>query len=267
MLPIVPCNKLALATFMMQAQKPDQQHQIGVHFMKYIFAFLFFAGILGTLAAQPSNGKVPNLPNFDDKALNFGFLIGFNTMNYRVVSKAPDLQGPGGVRYADVVRLNPGINIGMVTNFRLNQYFSFRVLPGISFGQRDLLFTGENGEEDPHPLEIKSTYIEVPLVLKINGARMHNAKPFFTTGINPRFDLAKSKKDGMLVRPFDVYWEVGAGFDSYMSYFRFSTELKLSVGLMNVLDPSGTGEPEDIYYSDVLDRLTSRIFVLNFYFE
>lgn len=236
--------------------------------MKYAASFLLFL-LLGFngLSAQMLKRNSPNLPGFDNKALNFGFLIGFNTMDYKVVSKAPGLQGPGGVRYADVVNLSPGINIGMVSSFRLNKYLNFRVLPGISFGQRDLLFISDDGVEDELPLEIKSTYIEMPFVLKFNGARMTNVKPFLTAGINPRFDLAKSKKDGLMIRPFDVYWELGAGLDSYLSYFRFSTELKMSFGMMNVLNPKGTGEPEDIMYSDVLDRLTSRIFVLTFFFE
>lgn len=233
-------------------------------YMKHLTFTLLL--ISGSLFAQPQ-AKVPNLPWFDDKALNFGFLIGFNAMDYKVVSKAPAEQGSGGLRYADVAQLNPGINIGMVTNFRINRYISFRALPGISFGQRDLLFVSENGVEDEKPLAIKSTYIEMPLVVKFNGARMTNVKPFFTTGINPRFDLAKSKKDGLMIKPFDVYWELGAGLDYYLTYFRLSTELKVSIGLMNVLDPKGTGEPEDVYYSDVLDRLTSRMFLLTFYFE
>jgi len=235
--------------------------------MKYFFLLLFLFASIGLTHSQPNRARVPNLPGFDDKALNFGFLLGLNTMDYRVESKNPQLQPSGGARFADVVNLSPGINIGMVTSLRLNKYLNFRVLPGISFGQRDLLFISEEGVEDEFPLEIKSTYIECPMVLKFNGARMVNAKPFFTAGINPRYDLAKSKKDGLLVRPFDVFWEIGAGIDSYMSYFRFSTELKLSVGMMNVLNPKGTGEPEDVLYSDVLDKLTSRIFVLTFYFE
>ena len=235
--------------------------------MKHYFLLFFLLLTVGLAFGQPTHTSVPNLPGFDDKALNFGFLIGFNAMDYRVVSKAPGLQGSDGPRFADVVNLSPGINIGMVTSFRLNKHFNFRVLPGISFGQRDLLFISEDGVEDEFPLEIKSTYIECPLVIKFNGARMTNAKPFFTAGINPRFDLAKTKKDGLMVRPFDVFWEIGAGIDSYMSYFRFSTELKLSVGMMNVLNPKGTGEPEDVLYSDVMDKLTSRIFVLTFYFE
>jgi hypothetical protein len=217
--------------------------------------------------AQPMKKRVPNLPAFDDKSVHFGFLIGINTMDFRVIHKNPSQLGEGEVRYADVVNLNPGINIGMVTSFRINQFLNLRLLPGISFGQRDLLFIGEDGEQDEYPLEIKSTFIECPIVIKYNGARMTNAKPFFVTGINPRFDLAKSRKDGLMMRPFDVYWEIGAGIDSYMSYFRFATELKLSVGMLNVLDPQGTGEPDDVLYTHVLDRLTSRIFVLTFYFE
>lgn len=232
----------------------------------YLFFCFFFFSL--TIAGQPNGKGVPNLPAFDDDALNFGFLIGFNTMDFRIVHKSPGALGVGvDPRYAEVVNLNPGINIGMVSNFRINKYISIRLLPGISFGQRDLLFIDSEGQKDEFPLEIKSTFLECPIMIKFNGARMTNAKPYFVTGINPRMDLAKSKKDGILLHPFDLYWEVGAGIDSYMSYFRFSTEFKLSVGITNVLNPAGTGEPEDIYYTKVLDRLSSRIFVLTFYFE
>jgi hypothetical protein len=129
-----------------------------------------------------------------------------------------------------------------------------------------MLFINENGIADKYPLELKSTYLECPILIKFNGARMMNAKPYFIGGINVRYDLAKSKKDGLLINPFDVYWELGAGIDSYMSYFRLSTELKISVGLLNILNPEGTGEYEDLFYSKVLDKLLSRVFVLTFYF-
>ncbi|TCO09779.1 type IX secretion/gliding motility protein PorT/SprT [Natronoflexus pectinivorans] len=235
--------------------------------MKKVVSIILFILVCFALAAQPSKRRVPNLPSFDDRHLNFGFLIGLNTMDFRVVHANPsDVTGTE-MRYADVVNLNPGINIGMVTSFRLNQYLNLRLLPGISFGQRDLHFISNDGEEDRWPLEVKSTFIECPILIKFNGARMTNAKPYLVAGVNPRFDLAKSKKDGILMRPFDLYWELGAGIDSYMSYFRFSTELKISVGMLNVLSPEGTGEPEDVLYTNVLDRLTSRIFVLTFYFE
>jgi len=210
---------------------------------------------------------VPNLPAFDYKPLHFGFLIGFNAMDFRVVHKVVE-ERPEGLenRYAEVVRLNPGINIGIVSSLRLNQYFNLRFLPGISFGQRDLLYI-QDGEKEETPVQIKSTFLEFPLLLKFSGARMTNVKPYLIGGINPRFDLAKSENLGLDLKSSDIYLEIGAGLDMYLNYFRLSTEAKLSVGLMNVLDPSGTGEPEDVLYTDILDRLTSRLFVFTFYFE
>ncbi|MDG5799835.1 porin family protein [Marinilabiliaceae bacterium ANBcel2] len=239
--------------------------------MKFLtlFFLLFFLNLqlaetFGQQVVKRYN--VPNLPHFDYQRINFGFLIGFNTMDFRVDHKDPELI-EGDVRYADIVTLNPGITIGMVSSFRIAERLNMRLLPGISFGQRDLLYISEDGEKDRRALELKSTFIECPFILKYGGKRMTNVRPFLITGINPRYDLAKGREDGLDLKAFDLYWEIGAGMDFYMTYFRLSTELKLSVGLSNILNRSGTGEPEDILYTDVLDRLTSRLFVFSFYFE
>lgn len=236
--------------------------------MRWLLLFTFVIFVYFPVNGQGREKKgVPNLPAFDYRPLHFGFLIGFNTMDFRVVHK-PISERPEGLenRYAEVVNLNPGINLGIVSSLRLNQYFNLRFLPGISFGQRDLLYI-QDGEVEEKPLEIKSTFLEFPLLLKYSGARMTNVKPYLVGGINPRIDLAKSENDGLKLKKGDLYLEVGAGFDFYLNYFRLSTEAKLSVGMLNVLDSSGTGEPEDVFYTDVLDRLTSRIFVFTFYFE
>lgn len=211
--------------------------------------------------------KVPNLPSFDYKPLHFGFLIGLNAMDFKVRHKL-SADRPEGLenRYAEVVSLNPGVNIGIVSSLRLNKNLNIRFLPGISFGQRDLLYI-QDGEQDQAPLEIKSTFLEFPLLLKFSGDRMTNFKPYVIGGINPRIDLAKTENDGLSLKSNDLYLEVGTGVDMYLNYFRLSTEIKISVGLRNVLNPGGTGEPEDVFYTDVLDRLSSRLFVFSFYFE
>ena len=234
--------------------------------MKHLLLiFLLFCGTL--VMAQPSQSRALNLPSFDAKRLYFGFYIGFNVMDFHVTHKNPsDLQGEE-PRYAEVTSLTPGINLGMVSNLRLNNRFNLRVLPGISFGQRDLLFVNADGVKDDRALDVKSTYIEFPILLKYSGNRITNARPFVIGGVNPRFDLAKSKKDGIYLNSFDAYLELGAGIDSYLTFFRFTTELKLSVGMLNILNPAGTGEPEDIRFTHMMDKITSRIFVLTFYFE
>jgi len=232
---------------------------------------LLFSSILN---AQPVK-NAPNLIWFDDRPLNFGFLIGINTMNYKIIH-AQELEDEGIRRYAEVIELSPGISLGMVTNFRINKNFSLRILPGISLGQRSLKYINESYiydsiltlKRDYSSVNFSPIYLECPLIIKFNGARMMNAKPYFTGGVNFRYDLMVTKKAGMMLNPFDIYWEFGAGIDSYLTYFRLSTEFKISIGMFNVLDTKGTGEPyEDLYFTKPLNKLFSRIFTLTFYFE
>ena len=207
-----------------------------------------------------------NLRSFDERPLHFGFLIGFNTMDFRVYnSGVKDVDGV--VRYGEVVHLKPGLNIGIVTSYRLRKDLNLRFLPGISFGQRDIWFIDEHGVKEEVPLQIKSTFLEFPLLLKYNALRMHNAKPYIIAGVNARYDLAKNKQDGLLLNSLDGYIEAGAGVDLYLSYFRLSIELKTSIGLVNMLNPDGTGDILDQHYTDALDGLKSRLFCLTFYFE
>ena len=234
--------------------------------MKVFFLYIFLFTTVSILG-QPAK-QAPNLPYIDSKPLTFGFLMGTNVMNYHIVHKKTEQLAPGTERrYADVINLNPGLTLGIVTNLRINKRLYFRMLPSITFGQRDLLFVNDNNDIDEFPLEIKSTYLESPLLIRFYGDRMLNARPYLIGGINPRYDLAKSVKDGLRIRPFDVYWEIGVGLISYLESFRLSTEIKTSVGLMNILDPKGVGATEDMYYTGVLDKLFSRIFILTVYFE
>jgi len=231
---------------------------------------LFFSSIL---YAQPEK-SAPNLIWYDDRPLNFGFLIGINTMDYRVVHKQ-EIEAGVPRRYADVINLSPGINLGMVTNFRINRYFNLRLLPGFSMGGRDLMFS--NGADtivyeiinQYKNVEFNAFFLEFPVSIKFNGARMINAKPYFSAGFNIRYDvMGNNPKFGILLNRFDIYWEIGAGIDSYLTYFRLSTEFKISIGTFNVLNPKGTDDKfEDLYYTNPLEKLYSRIFVLTFYFE
>ncbi|WP_142534022.1 type IX secretion/gliding motility protein PorT/SprT [Saccharicrinis carchari] len=230
------------------------------------FVFLLLLASLN-MQAQKEGKLVPNLKGFDEKLIHFGFLIGVNTSNFSIIhSRAATPENDNKPRYAEVLDLQPGINLGIVTSLKLRKNLNLRVLPGLSFGQRDLSFIDTDSVRYD-PLKIKSTFLEMPIMLKYGGDRNHNFKPYIIAGLNPRFDLAKKKQNGLLLNSFDLYYEIGAGFDSYLNYFRLSTEFKISIGMRDVLNHDGTGELLDMPYTQAIDKLTSRIFVLNFYFE
>jgi hypothetical protein len=233
---------------------------------RFILIFIFCFVVLSLHVVGQK--KMPNLPSFDERPLHFGFLLGLNTMDFRVFNSgiSNDFNDNDPI-YAEVVQLQPGINIGIVSNLRLRKHWDLRFLPGISFGQRDLYFISRSGQEDKEPLQIKSTFIEFPLHLKYSAVRQNNFKPYMVIGVNERLDLAKSKKDKIVLRPLDTYLEVGAGIDWYLEYFRFTTELKASFGMADVLNHKGTGEAADVKFNQAIDKLTSNIFHLTFYFE
>ncbi|MBK3517143.1 PorT family protein [Carboxylicivirga sp. N1Y132] len=223
--------------------------------------------------AQGKNSKIANLRSFDERPLHFGFLIGINTMDFRVYNSGvtPPSDPDGNLYYADVLDLTPGLNIGIVSSYKLRENLNLRFLPGISFGQRNMTYIKYDKDgnflEREESFKIKSTFLEFPLLLKYNAFRMHNAKPYLIGGFNTRYDLAKDKQDKLLLTSLDGYLEFGAGFDFYLTYFRLSVEARMSIGLADMLNHDGTGEPGDEVYTEALDKLKSRIFSLTFYFE
>lgn len=178
--------------------------------------------------------------------------------------------------YPEVSLLNPGINIQIVTNFHIARYFDIRFLPGVSFGQRVVRYykVDENNMDavlynDQQRLE--SSFLEFPLLLKFKGDRLNNVRPYVIGGLNYRYDLAGKKEFDdekpvyiRLKRP-DLYYELGAGMDFYLTYFKLSVELKMSNGIRNILvnDPY-QGHPE---YLNAIDKMKSQIWVLAFHFE
>lgn len=212
---------------------------------------------------------IPNLPNYEYDKVHFGFLIGFNTLDYHIYNTGlRTAENNFTARYCEVKNINPGLNLGIVTDLRLCNDLNLRCLPGISFGQRDIKFINEFGELiDKKPLRIKSTFLEIPLLLKYSAFRLNNAKPFVVTGTTFRYDLAKDKQNHLQMKSFDDYLDAGAGFDFYLPYFRLSVEFRASFGLKNIYKNVIPEDDEDIPYQQAIDGLKSRWYGITFYFE
>jgi hypothetical protein len=224
-----------------------------------LIAFLF---ILNPLFSQVK--KAQNDPKYDYKRIHFGFTVGLNTMDFGI--RRPDLTDtiPLKLFFADVSRISPGFQVSIVSDLRLVDYFSLRFLPGITFGQRKLYFY-RNDTTLERKVELESSFLDFPLVVKYKSKRVNNYAPYFIGGFNVRYDLATRKEANKYIElnPFDIYFEIGFGIDYYLKYFKFSTELKLSTGLRNVLD-TGAG---DLQYYGSIDRLNSYLVMLCFHFE
>lgn len=242
--------------------------------MKRGYSYIIPAGLLFFIhtAVFCQNQKPKNESWYDDKTFHFGFSIGINSMDFRITPDNDFFMADS--LYPEVSKLNPGINIQIVTNYRPAKYLDIRFLPGVSFGQRNIRYY-EIIDGDPvlvnEQQRLESSFLEFPLLLKFKGDRLNNVRPYVIGGINYRHDLAGKKEYDpekqvylRLKRP-DLYYELGAGLDFYLTFFKLSVELKMSTGLRDVLvrDPvSGYAQ-----YCNAIEKMRSQIWVLAFHFE
>jgi len=209
-----------------------------------------------------------NYQEIDHKVLHFGFTVGFNTMDFDI---NPSMKSNGiDTLIPELNNLSPGFHVAVVSSLRLSDNFDFRFLPGISLGQRDVLFYDKNNQLDSK-MVIESTFIDLPFLIKYKADRIKNYRPYLVGGVNIRNDMARNKefnedeKIYIKLKPFDIYYEIGFGIDFYLTFFKFSTEVKYSVGTRNVV----SSDPSQDYpqYANSIDSFNSRVFMVSMHFE
>ncbi len=219
-----------------------------------------------TLSGQKA--RPMNRSWYDEKMLHFGFSIGFNTMDFNITPSQYYLETDS--LYPEVTRLNPGINIQIVTDLHPSRYIDIRFLPGVSFGQRNVRYYKEQVIYNQQQ-RVESSFMEFPLLIKYKGDRLNNVRPYVVGGLNYRYDLA-GKKEFDEERPVyirlkrsDLYFETGAGLDFYLPYFKLSVEIKMSNGLRNILVDDAA--PGHLQFRNAIEKMRSQIWILAFHFE
>jgi len=247
---------------------------------------IFF--ILFSTSSFAQLNKVPNLKLYDFEQLHFGFTLVGNQMDYVIETKEDlyqiyfedvpadnDLAGAYAARiYGITATPSTGFAVGIVGDLRLGEYFNFRFIPTLSFGRRELVYDMRLYEEDGTfktekiiNKKINSTFIDFPFLLKYKSMRVHNVRGYVIGGVKFSFDLAsqankkeESNYDPKLYRT-DTYGTLGAGLDIYMNWFKFGVELTMSYGMRDLL------LREDNLYTDSIESLRSKVFMLTFTFE
>ncbi|MCB2196824.1 MAG: PorT family protein [Bacteroidetes bacterium] len=236
--------------------------------MRKVFIILFLGFISRFIYAQDEVAM--HYQAVDHKKIHFGFTIGINTMDFDITPSMSPFGADSTVLFPEINDLAPGFHVGIVSDLRLNDNFSLRFLPGIALGQRKILFYDSESNVVTEML-IESTYIDLPLTLKYKATRINNTRPYLIGGINVRNDMARNKEFNedeeiyIKLNPFDIYYELGFGIDFYLAYFKFSTEIKYSVGLLNVV--SSDAYDEYPQYANSIDGTKSRMFMISLHFE
>lgn len=252
------------------------------------YTYIVVLLILGTTAKAQFWG-VPNITTFDDRKIHFGFTLGLNTLDlafshYNTLNDnplffesdvnqryLPELDSIGRAVRGDIATLLPGFTVAIVSNLRLTENLDLRFLPGLSFGNRKVVFNVPIHDiNDPTNVEsfsLRSTYLDFPLLLKYKSKRIINQRPYMVGGLTTRYDISKPANEPLLrFKRMSFYAEAGMGWDTYLQFFRLSTELKYSFGLNNNL-ASAPEEAQQKYYNLAFKKISSHILTLSFHFE
>jgi hypothetical protein len=230
-----------------------------------LLALIFVAtAMLGQKGYKPKN-----LGGFDKKKYHFGFLLGFNSADVYVDRKA-------NTQFQDSLltvnsRNAPGFNLGIITSANLTKNISIRFLPTLSFEDRVLEYEFLASPDSTTSFEkrIEFTYIDFPINFKFRTDRMNNIAPYCLFGARFRLNMQSEKDvknaiaEEIIVKAQreDFMMEFGGGMDFFLPYFKFGIELKMAVGIPNIL------VEEDTQFSAPLQGLRSRTFMISFTFE
>ena len=234
----------------------------------YEKAFLrlcIFSGflLLPFFASAQMDNEPRNLPKYDKQRLHFGFTLGLNSSSF-VVDRVGDLKIRDTIYSVESEPVS-GLNLGIISNLALGDFFDVRFIPTLAFGQRNLKyhFIYSDTTEANTPKKIESTYLEFPVMLKFKSARRNNYRVYVLAGIDMVSQAKVKNKDKDIIKLArkDYGYEIGLGFDFYMPYFKFSPEIKMYNGMRNLLIKENT------QYSNPIDALYAKTFVISFLFE
>ncbi|WP_291867779.1 porin family protein [Maribacter sp.] len=233
---------------------------IGKAFLFSIVISSFF--ISHKTEAQFNERPVLNLENEDEPLLNWGYYLGFNQYDFKFsyINNAPDI----------LVQKSIGFNVGLIGELRLNDFLDLRFEPGLSYSSRNLGFTGFTEERDAIR-EVKSTYINFPLLLKASTKRLGNWKPYLVGGVSTSMNLGSNETSlddnsaGTFRMKKSVYnYELGFGIDFYLEYFKFSPSIR---GVFAITDELVRDADPNSPWTGNIDLMQTRGLFINFTFE
>ena len=223
-------------------QTTDFRHKLNIHGAKIIVLLTVLLCVLTTSHAQQQKTRwvKRNNPNYDQRKITYGFLIGLHSTAYQIKYSEKFVTPNFDTLYAVEPQWSPGFSLGFIVNYRLTEFLDLRLTPKVAFYEHRLryLFTDDTKTENQL---VETTMVEFPLLLKYKSERRENLRMYMIGGIKPAIE-ASGKKDiknvttTLEVKGGNLSLDAGFGLDIYYPLFKFSPEIRFSKGLIDVLD-------------------------------
>ncbi|MDD6209763.1 MAG: porin family protein [Bacteroidales bacterium] len=229
-----------------------------------IILLLLFTGVFFVHAQKE---KVKNQPYIDNRLIHLGFFVGMHIQDM-VLRNSGYVAENGESWFAEIPSYAPGFSVGLISDLYLNRYMSLRFSPLLAFGEKKFSYKEANSEQT-FSTQVRSTYLTLPIDLRLNSMRLNNYRPYILAGVYGAFDLGRKKDQPILLKGTDFGIQIGLGCDFYMPLFKFCPEIRFSFGLLDLIekDRSGIQDKQNLKYTEALSSGKSRMISLIFNFE
>lgn len=236
--------------------------KIKISSLKYLFIAVL---LLGVVAAEAQ--KQLYMEDHDSKPYYFGLTLSTNIARFHT-SLHSQFLNQDSIYVAEPLNTG-GFALGFVGTARLSNRFEARFNPQLVFTDRSIFYKLKYKDYDGDSIikRVESVITSFPFQVKFNSDRIGNFRVYMLGGVKLDYDLAsnaqsRKAEDLIKLKKMDYGIEAGIGFNFYFQSFIFSPEIKISNGLGNI-----HSRDESLKYSNVLDRIQSRMIVFSIHLE
>lgn len=246
-------------------QTTDIWNKLHIYGPKVIGILLVFLLVSEPAFSQKKRWVNQNNPNYDDRKLSYGFLIGLHSAAYQIKYNdrfvTPDMD----TVYSIEPSWSPGFSLGFIVNYRITDLLDFRLTPKVAFYEHSLRYRYTDETPTEQKL-VETTMVELPLLLKYKSERRGNIRMYMIGGAKPALEASGKKKvenssSNLGVTGMNLSLEAGFGFDLYYPLFKFSPELRFSRGIVDIL------ENKTNKYGQPLQRVNTNTITLYLLFQ
>ena len=231
------------------------------------FSLLFLGMFLFTQAQFRNRDRQDRRQEQDSYQYSYGFYLNLNQFDYKLV-----LDPKYGMEdKVNLVQTKPtySFGAGLIGRMRLNDNFDLRIEPGLQFVERELTFKTQSNDQ---VRRVKSTYIDIPIMLEIHADRWYNSRPYAAAGLNYMVNLqsnssaAEDNQQGIFrSTTHNFAWSAEAGIQFYFSRFKLTPAFRGTFAFNNEIVADNAGTPP--YWTAAISTMQTRAFMFVLKFE
>ena len=257
---------------------------------KFLLRALVLASVNVAVLANAqfrTRNRMDKLEDFDEQKFSWGFYLNGNKLDYRIVLNPR--YGMNNNQNLVTSKESYSFGAGLIAKWRLNDFLDLRLEPGLQFGQRQLTFNTQSNDQyaagtltnDPFtPMtltekdrvrEIKTTLVDVPVLLEFHGNRWYNSRPYVAAGVNYMVNLQSNSDstDDNMQQVFrstthNFAWSAEMGIQFYFNKFKLTPAIRGTFIMNNEIVADNATTPP--YWTSAMSTLQTRavFFVLKF---